>query len=123
MPISRDFQSMKVWQKSHELTLLIYQATVNFPKEELYGLTSQMRRAAYSIPTNIAEGSGRSSNTEFKRFLQIAMGSAAELEYQLLLAKDLSYLSINQYEPLSLLIVEIRKMLGGFIKYLASQEF
>jgi four helix bundle protein len=114
---------MKVWQKSHELTLLIYQATVNFPKEELYGLTSQMRRAAYSIPTNIAEGSGRSSNTEFKRFLQIAMGSAAELEYQLLLAKDLSYLSINQYEPLSLLIVEIRKMLGGFIKYLASQEF
>jgi four helix bundle protein len=73
----KDFRDLKVWQKSHELTLLIYRSTKNFPKEELYGLTSQIRRSSSSIPTNIAEGCGRQTNAEFSRFLQIAFGSAA----------------------------------------------
>jgi four helix bundle protein len=79
----RDFKEYKVWEKSHYLALEVYRVTATFPKEELYGLTSQIRRASTSIPANIAEGCGRSGNTELARFLQIAMGSASELEYHL----------------------------------------
>lgn len=78
----RDFRELKVWQKSHQLTLAIYKATVKFPKDEMYGLTSQIRRASASIAANIAEGCGRNGEAELGRFLQIAMGSASELEYQ-----------------------------------------
>ncbi|MCC6615838.1 MAG: four helix bundle protein [Anaerolineae bacterium] len=116
MPVSRDFYNMKVWQKSHLLTLAIYQMTRMFPKEEQYGLTNQMRRAAASIPTNIAEGSGRGSSAEFARFLQMSMGSAAELEYQLLLARDLEYLADDRHQALHTTVLEIKMMLAAFIK-------
>jgi four helix bundle protein len=75
----RDFKTLQVWSKSHELTLSVYKATATFPRDELYGLASQMRRAASSIPANIAEGCGRNGNAELSRFFQIAMGSASEL--------------------------------------------
>ena len=84
----RDFRELKVWEKSHQLALEVYSATTKFPKEELYGLTSQVRRSAVSIPANISEGCGRDSPAELLRFCRIAMGSASELEYELLLAHD-----------------------------------
>lgn len=79
----RDFRELKVWEKSHQLTLAIYKITAIFPREELYGLTIQIRRASASIPANIAEGCGRNGVAELARFLHIAMGSASELEYHL----------------------------------------
>ena len=82
----KDFRQLKVWEKSHQLALTVYKATKGFPKEELYGLTSQIRRSSMSIPTNIAEDCGRNTDTDFARFLQMAMGSASETEYQLILA-------------------------------------
>ena len=85
----QDFKKLTVWQKAHLLTVAAYKATEAFPKDELYGLTSQIRRACISIPANIAEGCGREGKVEFNRFLQIALGSATELEYHLLLAYDL----------------------------------
>jgi four helix bundle protein len=88
----RDFREFKVWERSHHLTLAVYKATSSFPREELYGLTSQIRRARSSIPANIAGGCGRRGDAELSRFLLIAMGSANELEYHLLLARDLDYL-------------------------------
>jgi four helix bundle protein len=88
----QDFGSLQVWGKGHQLTLAVYKATAAFPNEELYGLTSQIRRACASIPANIAEGWGRSGKTELGRFLQVFMGSASELEYHLLLAHDLGFL-------------------------------
>jgi four helix bundle protein len=118
MAVARDFRRMKVWQKGHELTLQIYQATLQFPKEELFGLTSQIRRATASIPTNIAEGCGRGSDAELARFMQIAMGSASEVEYQLLLAHDLQYLDAVMHQQLHDNVIEIKKMLGPFIKTL-----
>ena len=87
-----------VWQKSHELTLKIYQITQSFPKDELFGLTSQIRRASISIPSNIVEGKARGSNKDFKRFLLIARGSLEELKYQLLLARDLKYVDELKYK-------------------------
>ena len=97
----KDFKKQKVWQKSHRLILDIYQATANFPREELYGLTNQIRRSCASIPANIAEGCGRNSDADFSRFLKIAMGSATELEYHLLLSHDLGILDDFNYEKLS----------------------
>ncbi len=84
----RDFKKYKVWELGHKITLEIYRITKDFPKEELYGMTSQMRRAAYSIPSNIVEGCGRESDAEFRRFLIISQGSASELEYFTILTKD-----------------------------------
>lgn len=83
----KDFKKLIVWKKAHEMTLNIYRTTKSFPKDEVYGLTSQLRRAASSIPANIAEGCGRNSDAELARFLQIAAGSASEVEYHLLLAR------------------------------------
>ncbi|HEV7684029.1 MAG TPA: four helix bundle protein [Pyrinomonadaceae bacterium] len=111
----RDFREIKVWDKSHLLTLAIYQATAQFPREEIYGVTSQMRRSCASIPANIAEGFGRGSNAELARFLQIAMGSACEVEYHILLAKDLNLLSKKIYEDLNERIVEIKRMLASLL--------
>lgn len=88
----RDFKNYDIWQLSHELTLEVYKFTSLFPKGELYGLTSQIRRASLSIPTNISEGCGRNSDAEFNQFLNIALGSALETEYLLILSKDLAYL-------------------------------
>ena len=89
----RDFHKLGIWQRSHQLTLDVYRASKVFPKDELFGLTSQIRRAASSVPTNIAEGCGRASNKDFAHFLQIAIGSASEVEYELLLAHDLEYIN------------------------------
>ncbi|MBO7412052.1 MAG: four helix bundle protein [Fibrobacter sp.] len=119
----RKFQDLSIWQKSHKLTLDVYDATRKlFPKEELFALTSQIRRAASSIPTNIAEGCGRKSNTELARFLHIASGSATEVEYQLLLARDLQYIDSTRFEKLNREIVEIRKMIISFIKKIPDVE-
>jgi four helix bundle protein len=96
----RDFKKYEIWQLSHSLTLEVYKITSNFPKEELYGLTSQIRRAATSIPTNISEGCGRSSDKEFNQFLNIAIGSTNETEYLLILSKDLNYISEELYSDL-----------------------
>jgi four helix bundle protein len=115
----KDFQELVVWQKSHALTLEVYRVTQAFPREELYGLTSQMRRASASIPTNIAEGCGRrSGDNEFRRFLEIALGSATELEYQLILTLDLAYLSKIDYQHLSSLLSESKRMLVSLIQKL-----
>ncbi|MVN22646.1 four helix bundle protein [Mucilaginibacter arboris] len=114
----RSYSELLVWQKSHYLTLKVYSVSSSFPKEEMYGLTSQMRRSSSSIPTNIAEGCGRNSNAEMKRFLIISSGSSSELEYQLLLVKDLKYIDETLYKELSGAVVEIRKMIQAFIKAL-----
>jgi four helix bundle protein len=112
----KDFRDLKVWEKAHQLTLLVYQSTANFPKQEQYGLTSQIRRACSSIPANIAEGCGRRGNAEFHRFLQIAMGSASELEYHLLLARDLHYLEPENHQKLHDLLVEVKRMLASLLE-------
>lgn len=116
----RDFRKLQVWEKSHHLVLTIYRSTREFPKEEMYGLTSQIRRAALSIPTNIAEGSGRDSNPDFLRFLHMAMGSASELDYLLQLTCDLEYIDQNNYENLSEELTNLRRMLNAFIQKIKS---
>ena len=112
----KDFRKLVVWQKSHQLTLAIYKASRAFPKEELYGLTSQIRRSSASIPANIAEGCGRHGDRELSRFLQIAMGSASEVEYHLLLAYDLEIMRKCDYEQLNREVIEVKKMLSSLIK-------
>jgi four helix bundle protein len=97
----KDFRSLLIWQKSHQLTVEIYKATTTFPKNEMYGLTSQIRHAATSVPANIAEGCGRGSDSDLARFIQIAMGSASELEYHLLLPKDIGYLDDEKFKELA----------------------
>ena len=114
----RDFRQLTVWEKSHALVLAVYHASQSFPREELYGLTSQIRRAAASIPSNIAEGCGRNNQTDMAHFCDIAMGSASELEYQLMLARDLGWLKAEQYESLMTQVVEVKRMLAGYIQYL-----
>ncbi len=118
----RDFRELVVWQKSHVLTLEIYKVSQNFPRDELYGLTSQIRRSASSIPTNIAEGCGRSSDNESHRFLIIALGSISELEYQLILAHDLGYLSPEQYKSLQDKTNEVKKITITFIRKLKPRD-
>jgi len=118
----KDFKKQKVWQRSHQLTLDIYKVTAEFPREELYGLTSQLRRSCASIPANIAEGCGRNSEADFSRFLQIALGSATELEYHLLLSHDLGILNDFDFEKLSKETIEIKQMLTSFIKKLKADR-
>ena len=93
----RDFKKYDIWKLSHVFTLKIYDATESYPKDEMYGLISQIRRASSSIPTNISEGCGRDSDAEFNRFLTIALGSASEVEYQLILSKDLNYINESSF--------------------------
>jgi len=112
----KDFKELIVWRKAHAVTLAIYAATRTFPKEELYGLTSQLRRSAASIGANIAEGCGRRSDGEMCRFLHIAYGSAAEVEYHLLLARDLHMLEENLYHQLEREIEEVQRMLTALIQ-------
>ena len=112
----KDFRELKVWEKSYQLTLEIYRLSTGFPKEEQYGITSQIRRAAASIGLNIAEGCGRGSDADFKRFLYIALGSASEIEYCLLLALDLKYISKDIHNELDDQINEVKKMLFAFIE-------
>lgn len=114
----RDFRDLKVWKKAHRLTLDIYKATSSFPKDELYGLTSQIKRSCTSIPANIAEGCGRRTNAELAHFLQVAMGSASELEYHLLLANNLGFLQDKDHKYLDKITTEVKRMLSSFIKKL-----
>lgn len=111
----QDFRKLQVWSKAHELTLIIYLETRSFPKDELFGLTSQMRRCAASIGANIAEGCGRGSDADFSRFVQMALASANELEYRVLLARDLEFLPNEVHSKLDADVREIRKMLSSLI--------
>ena len=111
----RDFHQYKVWSRGHQLALSIYKKTKSFPKEELFGLTSQIRRASMSIPFNIAEGCGRRSDAEFAYYLNIAAGSASEVEEELLLAYDLEFLDKESYQPLDKEVKEIKAMLSKLI--------
>lgn len=117
----RDFRKLQIWVRSHGLALDIYRITQSFPKVEIYGIVRQMRRSASSIPTNIAEGCGRNTEKDFARFLDNAMGSASELEYQLLLANDLNYLPPNAYKTTNNELVQIKRMLNTYIQKLRTK--
>ncbi len=111
----RDFAKLEIWKRSHLLTIKIYQITKQFPKEELFGLTSQIRRSSSSIPTNIAEGCGRNTNPQLKQFLDIASGSYSELLYQLILSKDLNYMSESLYFELYNETIQVGKMISSYM--------
>jgi four helix bundle protein len=118
----QSFLKLKVWEKAHAVTLDIYSSSRRFPKEELYGLTSQMRRASASTGANIAEGACRKGDAEFGRFLHVAIGSASELEYHLLLGRDLRILPPNDYDRLSNGVVEVKRMLASLIRSLRTEK-
>lgn len=109
----RSFRDLEVWQVAHELTLMVYRATASFPKQEMFGLTSQLRRSVASVPANIAEGWGRRSTKDYLRHLSIANGSLEESRYFLLLARDLSYLADEQYDEMEVLAKRIASMIHG----------
>jgi four helix bundle protein len=111
----KDFKELKVWHKAYDLSLAIYEASKSFPREEMYGLTSQLRRAAVSIGANIAEGCGRRSDGELVRFLQIARGSASEVEHHLLLARDLKFLQAVTHQDLEKGLQEVQRMLTSLV--------
>jgi four helix bundle protein len=113
-----DFKNLKVWTKAHQLTLAIYLCTRRFPRDEIYGLTSQIRRASASIGANIAERCGRRSDPEMRRFVQIARGSASELESHLLLARDLQLLGVDEFEDLEERVFGIQRMLASLVQRL-----
>ena len=117
----KDFRELKVWQKAHELALAVYQVTASFPREELYGLTTQMRRAGTSIAANLAEGCGRMGDAELSRFCSIALGSASELQYFLLLARDLQLIPGADYDRLAEKTTEVKRMLAGFLEKLKAE--
>ncbi len=110
-----DFRDLRVWERAHKLTVQIYRITAEFPRYELYGLTSQIRRCSASIAANIAEGCGKRGNNEFQRFLLIASGSASELDYHLLLARDLGFLAEPDYVGLAKSLGELRRMLSSLV--------
>lgn len=112
------FKNLKVWRKAHELTLVVYQQTRKFPRDEMYGLTSQIRRAAASVGANVAEGCGRRSDPEMRRFVQIARGSASELECHLLLAKDLTFLTGGEFSDMRGKVLEVQRMLAALAQRL-----
>jgi four helix bundle protein len=111
----QNYKDLNVWGKSHQFTVLMYECTKSFPKEELFGITSQLRRACSSIPANIAEGCGKNSKAELAHYLNIALGSANETEYFLILSKDLHYLPIKSFSELSNQINHIKAMLISLI--------
>lgn len=113
---------MRVWDSAHQLTLELYRATLKFPREELYGVTTQLRRAASSIGANLAEGCGRQTGGELARFVRIAMGSASELEYHLLLARDLGYLDDALWKKLQAQLTSVRKMLASLLQAVEGGE-
>ena len=117
-----DFHELRAWQKAHQLTLLVYRATADFPREEMYGLTAQVRRACASIPANLAEGCGRNGDAEFARFCGIAMGSANELQYHLLLAKDLKLIPLTDYRALEERVSEVKRMLAALRRKLKADS-
>ena len=111
----KDFKELKVWNNAYALSLAIYEKSRSFPKEEIYGLTSQLRRAAVSVGANIAEGCGRRSDREFVRFLQIARGSASEMEHHLLLARDLKFLTAQVHQEFEKKVMEVQRMLTSLV--------
>ena len=114
----RDFKRYRVWEQAHRLTLAVYAATVGFPRDELYGLRSQIRRSCSSVPANIAEGCGRDTDADFARFLQISAGSANELEYHLLLARDLGLLEGSKHATLDAEVNDVKRMLATLTRKL-----
>ncbi len=116
MTMVRSYKDLKVWQTGCELVKSVYKVSSLFPQEERYGLSQQIRRAAVSVPSNIAEGYGRGSTAEYLRFLRIARGSLYEIETQLILSRNLDFCDDNQYQSISAQIVECSKMLQGLIK-------
>jgi four helix bundle protein len=114
----RNFEELQVGKKAHLLPLAVYEVTRTFPRDEQFGITGQIRRAASSVGSNIAEGAGRDSDADFARFLQMAAGSVSEVQYQLLLARDLGYLSPERQTELRAAAQEVRRMLYGFIEHL-----
>ena len=118
----QNFKELKVWEKAHQITLSIYKASAHFPKEELYSLTNQLRRAASSIPANIAEGCGKNTQADLANFLNISLGSANETEYFLILSKDLDYLTEEQFSILSNSINEVKAMLISLIGKVRSKN-
>ena len=118
----RPFRSLRVWHEAHELTLALYKATGSFPRNEQYGLTSQIRRSAASVCANLAEGCGRRSDADFARFVQIALGSASELEYHVLLAADLSFLDATQRSALDTSVTNVKRMLTGLARKLRTAD-
>lgn len=113
-----ELRELRVWQDAHEITLQVYQLTAGYPGHELYGLVSQMRRAAVSIGSNIAEGKGKGSKNEFTRFLRIVKGSLTELQYQLLLSKDLDYITDKEHVTLDRQVQALKGKLNRLIKSL-----
>ena len=111
----QDFRNLEVWKRAHQLTLDAYRMTEAFPRSETFGLSSQIRRAASSIPTNLAEGCGR-TQAEFARFVQIALGSACELEYQFLLTRDLRLITVNEYDNANANTVNLKRMLQSLLR-------
>ena len=118
----KNFRDLSVWHKAHSLTLAAYQLTVSFPKQETYGLTSQIRRSAASIAANIAEGCGKRGNGEFQRFLDIAAGSASELEYHFLLAHDLNFMNKVEYDAMQIRVVEVKRMLAALVRKVEAER-
>jgi four helix bundle protein len=118
----KDYRQLEIWERSHQLTLQIYALTKSFPKEELFGVTSQLRRCCASIPANLAEGCGRDSDAELKRFVDISHGSASEAEYFLLLAFDLGYIPATDHARLADEISQIKRMLGAFARKLKADR-
>ena len=117
----RNYRDLQVWTKAHLLTLELYRISRAFPREEIYGLTSQVRRAASSIGANLAEGCGRRTSNELARFVRIAMGSASELDYHLVLCHDLGFLKAADYEHSAKGLTEVRKMLTSFLSRIEEQ--
>ena len=118
----QDFRKLEVWQLAHRLALDTYRATGKFPAREQYSLTDQMRRAAVSISSNLAEGCGRGGDADFARFVQIAFGSACELECQLLLARDLGFLAAQTHAELEDFVQRIKRMLSGLLRKLKADS-
>ncbi len=113
-----DFRRLSVWKKAHTLAVQAYRDTSGFPQFEKFGICAQLQRACFSIPANIAEGCGRSSDRDLARFIDIALGSAKETEYYYLLSRDLSYIDKNTCEDRLGSIIEVERMLGGLLRQL-----
>jgi four helix bundle protein len=119
--IMRNFQKLEVWKKAHELALAVYRLTANFPSHERYRLSSQLQRASASIGANLAEGCGRETDADYKRFVQMASGSACEVEYHLILARDLSLIDVVAYDELNAEVNEVKRMLCGLTRFLETE--
>jgi four helix bundle protein len=117
----RNYRDLQVWKKAHDLTLALYRISQRFPREEIYGITGQLRRAAVSIGANLAEGCGRRSSSELARFVRIAMGSASELDYHLMLSRDLGFMTSDDFATASVTLTEVRKMLTSFLQSIEEQ--